>query len=101
MRFRFMIVTCILLLSIWVTGCNNEGQPVIASNLSGKEPIHSEIVSSSPNVQKVIFHSESLDKDMKFNIYLPIGYEITQKYPVLYMIHGYDGNENSWVTELE
>ncbi|OAB37565.1 esterase [Paenibacillus macquariensis subsp. macquariensis] len=63
-------------------------------------PIRTVVISSSPNVQKVTFHSESLDKDMKFNIYLPKGYDITKKYPVLYMLHGYSGTEDSWLPEL-
>ncbi|MEC0092168.1 alpha/beta hydrolase [Paenibacillus macquariensis] len=106
MRFGTMIITCILLLStLMIPGCANDNQPetsikVTASKPVEPMPIRTVVISSSPNVQKVTFHSESLDKDMKFNIYLPKGYDITKKYPVLYMLHGYSGTEDSWLPEL-
>jgi enterochelin esterase-like enzyme len=101
MKLGYRVVACILLISTLVTGCINEGQSKITSdNLTINGPIHAEVVSASPNVQKVIFHSESLGKDMNFNIYLPKGYEETKKYPVLYLLHGYSGNEDSWLPGL-
>ncbi|KIL34445.1 hypothetical protein SD71_20405 [Cohnella kolymensis] len=41
-------------------------------------------------------YSNSLMKNQNVNIYLPHGYNEAQKYPVLYLLHGKDGNENSW-----
>ncbi|OAB41771.1 esterase [Paenibacillus glacialis] len=64
------------------------------------ESVRAEVISHSPNVQKVTFYSESLERDMKFNIYLPKGYKDNKQYPVLYMFHGYGANENSWIPEL-
>jgi len=37
---------------------------------------------------------------MKFNIYLPPDYTDKEKYPVLYLYHGYGGNEDGWIPNL-
>jgi|GEM_PF-154961 len=43
------------------------------------------------------FHSDLLDKDMPYWIYLPPGYgQTTRRYPVLYMLHGGGGVLDEW-----
>ncbi|WP_321345409.1 alpha/beta hydrolase-fold protein [uncultured Draconibacterium sp.] len=45
------------------------------------------------------YNSKSLGMDRRINIYTPPGYENnTKKYPVLYLLHGYGGDEDEWVT---
>jgi enterochelin esterase-like enzyme len=45
-----------------------------------------------------IIKSAVLKQGMKYNIYLPNGYQASQKrYPVLYLLHGHGGNEMDWV----
>jgi enterochelin esterase-like enzyme len=40
-------------------------------------------------VTRVTFYSQSVAREMAFNIILPAGYEIGGKrYPVLYLLHG-------------
>jgi enterochelin esterase-like enzyme len=42
--------------------------------------------------------SAILKQGMKYNIYLPNGYQTSQKrYPVLYLLHGHGGSETDWV----
>jgi len=42
--------------------------------------------------------STILSKDVKYSIYLPPNYESsTQTYPVIYLLHGYGGDNNSWI----
>lgn len=42
--------------------------------------------------------SEILGKDKKYSIYLPEGYEKSDRsYPVLYLLHGYSDNHTGWV----
>ncbi|MBQ9663187.1 MAG: hypothetical protein IJV40_08575 [Oscillospiraceae bacterium] len=35
-----------------------------------------------------------------FNIYLPYGYDETRPYNVLVLVHGYDGNQDSWLNTV-
>ncbi len=35
----------------------------------------------------------------KANVYLPPGYSLGQKYPVLYLLHGIGGDENEWLQD--
>lgn len=42
--------------------------------------------------------STILKVDKKFAIYLPAGYETSQRsYPVLYLLHGYSDNQTGWI----
>jgi enterochelin esterase-like enzyme len=46
------------------------------------------------------FHSPTLGRDWRFNVYLPDGYDRSDlRYPVLFMLHGFSENENAWVTK--
>jgi len=48
-------------------------------------------------VQEVSFHSEAVNRDMRFNIVLPKDYITSGKhYPVLYMLHGLTANYLEW-----
>lgn len=51
-------------------------------------------------VQYIDMHSDVLDKQMVFSIYLPDGYDGEQSFPVLYFLHGRSGNE-SIIDELD
>jgi hypothetical protein len=44
------------------------------------------------------FFSQQLKSDWNYKIYLPSGYEENSilNYPVIYLLHGSEGNENSW-----
>ncbi|NKB72248.1 MAG: esterase [Candidatus Latescibacteria bacterium] len=41
-------------------------------------------------------HSRALNKSMPLNIYLPPGYTDQIDYPVIYLFHGWGGNQDSW-----
>jgi enterochelin esterase-like enzyme len=46
------------------------------------------------------FHSQTLGRDWRYNVYLPDGYEHSDlRYPVLFMLHGFSENENAWVAK--
>jgi len=48
-------------------------------------------------VKTVEFYSESVERTMKYNIYLPDDYETTEtSYPVLYLLHGLTSNYKAW-----
>jgi Enterochelin esterase and related enzymes len=48
-------------------------------------------------VQHVTFQSAALEREMNMNVYLPAGYNPKKRYPVLYLIHGSDGDEKAWI----
>jgi putative tributyrin esterase len=48
-------------------------------------------------VKTVSFESKSVGRTLKYNITLPADYEATKdRYPVLYLLHGYSGNYVNW-----
>lgn len=57
------------------------------------------VVISSSRVQEEGFRSQSLDRDMRYTIFLPPGYDSSPsaRYPVLYMLHGLGGDRTQWV----
>lgn len=50
-------------------------------------------------VEKIIYHSNSLNMERRIHVYLPPNYEsIKGKLPVLYLLHGYGDNDISWTS---
>ncbi len=50
-------------------------------------------------VAQVTYYSKSLGKFRRMHVYTPPGYETNQeKYPILYLVHGFSDNDNSWST---
>ncbi len=47
-------------------------------------------------VKDVSIQSKILDREMKYSLYLPAGYSGEKQYPVLYLLHGYGGDQNDW-----
>lgn len=54
----------------------------------------------SSTIDTVTFSSRALQQEMNAQIYLPPGYKTSERYPVLYMLYGYGGNESSWFSYL-
>jgi S-formylglutathione hydrolase FrmB len=49
-------------------------------------------------VQEGTFHSKALDRDMHYMVVLPADYDQSQqRYPVLYLLHGWAGDYTNWV----
>ena len=53
------------------------------------------------NVESHVFHSESLNRDTPYYIYLPPGYDdprfAHERYPVVYLLHGSPGGDSDWI----
>ncbi|HEY3599995.1 MAG TPA: alpha/beta hydrolase-fold protein [Paraburkholderia sp.] len=46
------------------------------------------------------FHSDVLQRDWAYTVYLPSGYRADgPRYPVLYLLHGNDDDANHWITQ--
>lgn len=54
-------------------------------------------------VQADSAHSRSLGRTMRFHVVLPNGYDSTRSYPVLWLLHGWGGDDFQWLeaTRLE
>jgi len=51
------------------------------------------------NLEKVWYDSPTIGKNRRMFVYTPYGYNSsTQKYPVLYLLHGGGGDEDAWST---
>lgn len=48
-----------------------------------------------PTVTKKTYYSTTTGTNRQFNIFLPANYSTSKKYPVLYLLHGIMGNEDS------
>ena len=49
-------------------------------------------------VQTLEYRSESIDRDREAVVYLPPGYDGSpERYPVLYLLHGAGGDQNTWI----
>src|SRR5688572_24503029 len=47
-------------------------------------------------VERIEFDSKVTGNKRPAMVYTPPGYSASQKYPVLYLLHGIGGNENHW-----
>ena len=50
-------------------------------------------------VESHSFFSSALETDMRYEVLLPVGYsESQERYPVLYLLHGWQGDETNWTS---
>jgi enterochelin esterase-like enzyme len=62
--------------------------------------ITSSLFAQSKLLESLSMKSALLNTDVKYSIYLPDGYEDSERhYPVVYLLNGYTGNETSWIEE--
>ncbi|MCH4031241.1 MAG: esterase family protein [Lachnospiraceae bacterium] len=47
-------------------------------------------------IADLTYYSQAAGMEKTFNIVLPAGYDESQSYPVLYLLHGYGGDSNEW-----
>lgn len=50
----------------------------------------------SGELHDATFKSAALNADLKVNVYIPDGRPPLEGWPVLYLLHGHGGNQNSW-----
>ena len=50
-------------------------------------------------IAEITYYSKSLGRFRRMHVYTPPGYETDHKrYPILYLLHGYNDNDNAWST---
>ncbi len=50
-------------------------------------------------IDTIVYHSKTVGTDRRALIYTPPSYSATQKYPVLYLLHGIGGDEKEWFNQ--
>jgi len=56
------------------------------------------VSAQSSVVEGLSAHSTTIDDSIKYAVYLPSDYHISERsYPVLYLFHGLDNDENAWI----
>ncbi|MCY9666495.1 esterase family protein [Paenibacillus alginolyticus] len=83
-RFRYKFFTLPALIVVIILVINGFSFKSIAQELY------------SPRIIDLSIYSDSLQKDQTVEVYLPPGYSNEKTYPVLYLLHGKDGNMKSW-----
>lgn len=65
--------------------------------VDGKKTEHYKEANKRGNLSEVWYDSPTLGTNRRMFVYTPYGYETsTQKYPVLYLLHGGGGDEDAW-----
>ncbi len=60
--------------------------------------IHTALLGQSKILESQVMKSELLKTEVKYSIYLPDGYDYSERhYPVVYLLNGYTGDETSWI----
>src|SRR5207244_5613325 len=52
----------------------------------------------NPRLKDAVFHSGSLERDMRYRVLLPLGYAKGGRFPVVYLLHGLNGVNLIWAT---
>jgi S-formylglutathione hydrolase FrmB len=55
---------------------------------------------NAAKVDTVITHSVAMNKDIKAVVISPADYSKKEKYPVLYLLHGFSGNYSDWIKKV-
>ncbi|HET9215891.1 MAG TPA: alpha/beta hydrolase family protein [Terriglobia bacterium] len=69
----------------------------------GRGPQFRDVIPQGSRVQYKTYNSALMNRELRYGIYLPPSYETsgTQRYPVLYFLHGLNENEMRWSTRGE
>jgi enterochelin esterase-like enzyme len=81
-------------LMVFLSGCRSTPSTSDKPNAAAAD------TPAASSLKVVTFKSQALDKEMKLSVYLPKGYTTTKKYPALYMLHAFAGNESNWMPNL-
>jgi enterochelin esterase-like enzyme len=80
----------------WLAGCGGGGggaTPAAAAPPSTTPPPPSV---PAGTVQRLLVPSQALGRGMPVSVYLPPGHDAAKRYPLLYLMHGYGGDEHAF-----
>ncbi|MFX3635322.1 MAG: alpha/beta hydrolase [Candidatus Pristimantibacillus sp.] len=93
MKKFILLIASLLILGGCAQNTVEREAMTIDSNVSKEIP---EKTAEASIMQHFTIESKSLGKSMKVNVYIPQGYTGKEPYSVLYVLHGKNGNENSF-----
>ena len=65
---------------------------------AGAQVAKKTVPSAGDTVEHHSFFSAALQRQLPYEVVLPVGYaQSQQRYPVLYLLHGWEGDETNWV----
>lgn len=80
-----------------LSGTRANGAPIVGASVALSLRMEPATPTAVGRIRHGRFVSRSLDRTMSYWIYLPPNYRATtQRYPVLYMLHGLGGSEDQW-----
>jgi len=88
---------CFLWICLFTVGCG-AGKPHPGMNSADAPRQSTSSQNANPVGSHVVYqniYSDSLQASIGFAIYLPAGYDADKRYPVLYSLYGYGGNQYS------
>lgn len=85
MNIRFPKI--LLCFSLLLTACSDAQEALAQGVADGQK---------GTVLRNQTIHSDILGRDMLYSVYLPAGYTESKQYPVLYLLHGYGGDQNEW-----
>ncbi len=105
---RILTLAMAILMLLTLTACNVSDHTIEISASEYLEEAKSKMTEHCPTeytedrlevlygaLTKVKYYSKTCERERKVNILLPAGYTEDKEYPVLYVLHGYWGNEDS------
>lgn len=92
LALAFLMLVFYILISLFSTGQN------VLSDKGNQNPVNNKGLV----IEGLKMESKILDYDINYSIYLPADYEYsTRRYPVVYLLHGFSGDETSWIQSGE
>lgn len=91
-KISLILLASFLLAGLFMGGCGKEQATFPNQDLKGN-PAH------AGKIETVTIQSQYVGAEKTVKVYLPYGYDASKKYPVIYFLHGFGGDENSWLNK--
>lgn len=91
---RGLLISLLLVTFLIVTAITILAETFPALPPSGYDQVQSNIPHGQ--VSYFYYQSQVINSQRRAGIYLPPGYSTSKKYSVIYLLHGYGGNETDW-----
>ncbi len=90
-KINSLMLFIVVLSTFFITSCIKEEDEIIQDKETGPK--------SQVDIHQTI-SSTILGQQMNYSVYFPKGYDSSEKeYPVLYLLHGMNGNHIDWITQ--